>query len=64
MYTFKVHCRDITTRKNRAVYVDIDEQSEEMAMIEAGKNPDLKPRIAYFCGIKEEKKRRERKEED
>lgn len=62
MYTFKVHCRDIKKRRMCAVYVEIDENNEELAMLEAGKNPDLKPRKAYFAGTKEEKKRRNSKE--
>lgn len=60
MYTFKVHCRNTETRRNIAVYVDIPENSEELAKLEAEKNGEgkLKARIVYFAGIKEEKKTR------
>jgi len=58
MFTFKVHCRDKATHKNVAVYVSIPENSEALAKLEAEKNGNLKARIAYFAGIKDEKKTR------
>ena len=64
MYTFKVHCRNTETRRSVAVYVHIPEKSEALAKLEAEKNGNgkLKARIAYFAGIKEEKKTRRNEE--
>lgn len=63
MYTFKVHCRDKATHKNVAVYVNIPENSEALAKLEAEKEGKLKARIAYFAGIKEDKRNSKRHED-
>jgi len=62
MFTFKVHCRDKATHKNVSVYVSIPENSEALAKLEAEKSGNLKARIAYFAGFKDEKKTRKRED--
>jgi len=51
MFTFKVHCRDKASHSNVIIYVQIPENSEKLAIVEAEKTGLLKARKVYFAGV-------------